>query len=267
MRIVIVGIGGLGSALAKSALLSGVESSHLLLVDRRAAEVGDTVDLQGCCVVDRIPEDYRLGPEDLLVLAVKPQDAEQACSSVRKALVPEAVVVSVMAGVSLARLSSWLEHSQIVRAMPNLGAVVGQSATVYCIAPEVDARACGSVEKFLSSIGRAWRVHDERLVDAATAIAGSGPAYVCWLAEQMESVARELGISEPEAGGLVLQTLKATCSYLENSRQSFSELRARVTSPGGTTAAALGVLDQLDASSVVQDAIRAAFRRAREIGQ
>ncbi len=267
MRIVIVGVGGLGSALAKSVLLSGVESSQLLLVDRRSGEVGAAIDLQGCRVVERIPEDYRLGPGDLLVLAVKPQDAEQACGSVRKALVPEAVVVSVMAGVSLARLSSWLEHSKIVRAMPNLGAAVCQSATVYCASPEVDYRACGSVEKFLSSIGRAWRVQDERLVDAATAVAGSGPAYVCWLAEQMESVARELGISEREAGDLVLQTLKATCSYLENSCQSFSELRARVTSPGGTTAAALVVLDQRDASSIVQDAIRAAFRRAQEMGQ
>jgi pyrroline-5-carboxylate reductase len=180
---------------------------------------------------------------------------------------PDVAVVSVMAGISVARLGALLGHSKIVRAMPNLGAAVGESATVYFASPEVDPEACLSVERFLCSIGRAWRVQDERLVDAATAVAGSGPAYICWLAEQMEGVARELGISEHEAGAVVLQTLKATCSYLENSGQSFAELRTRVTSPGGTTAAALTLLEQCDASAIMQDAIRAAFRRARELGQ
>jgi pyrroline-5-carboxylate reductase len=267
MRVAIVGVGALGSALAKSMISSGFDRSRLLLVDRNASEEGARSELEGCKLVTRVPEGYRLAAGDLLVLAVKPQDAEAACASVREVLCSDVMVVSVMAGVPMARLASWLEHTKIVRAMPNLGAAVGQSATAYCVSPDVTPAEYASVDEFLLSIGRVWRVQDERLVDAATAVAGSGPAYVCWLAEQMESVARELGIPEHEGGDLVLQTLRATCSYLENSRQSFSELRTRVTSPGGTTAAALAVLDQGAASAIMQDAIRAAYDRAREMGQ
>ncbi len=267
MRIVILGIGQLGSALAERVILSGVQPSQLLLIDRKSVETEGLAGIHGCRVGEQIPENFHFGASDLLVLAVKPQDAEEACASVREILNSDTIVVSVMAGVSLARLSDLLGHTKIVRAMPNLGAVVGQSATVYCVSSQIDLRACVVVEDFLASIGSAWRVQDERLVDAATAVAGSGPAYVCWLAEQMEIVARELQIPAEKAGALVLQTLKATCSYLESSGQSFAELRTRVTSPAGTTAAALGILDQYGAGTIVQNAIRAAFHRAQELGQ
>jgi pyrroline-5-carboxylate reductase len=262
-----VGVGGLGSALAKSVLRSGFDPSQLLLIDRKPAEVATTCEVQGCEVVDRPPGECRLESGDLLVLAVKPQDAEMACIGVRSVLCPGAVVVSVMAGVSLARLRLLLDHTMVVRAMPNLGATVGQSATVYLVPTEITPADLATIENFLSCIGPSWRVQDERLIDAATAVAGSGPAYICWLAEQMESVACELGILDSEARALVLQTLKATTSSLESSNQTFAELRARVTSRGGTTAAALTVLEQRKADEIVQDAIKAAFARAQEIGQ
>jgi pyrroline-5-carboxylate reductase len=208
-----------------------------------------------------------LGSGDLLVLAVKPQDAEAACSAVRGSLGKGSLVLSVMAGVPVERLCLWLHHSKISRAMPNLGVGVCQSATAYWVPIELEPTEVSLIEQFLSCIGRSWRVESQELIDAVTAVAGSGPAYICWLLEQMEGVALELGLSEATSRGLVMQTLKATTSYLEHFEHTCSQLRSRVTSPGGTTAAAVNVLDQTGSHDNLRRAIRAAFIRAREMGQ
>ncbi len=266
-RFLVLGVGGLGSAIAKSLLRSGIKSDNLILVDRRPHQGAIADELSGCRVQERIPDGLRLKSGDILVLAVKPQDAERACSGVFDVLSPDASVVSVMAGVSVSTLRTFLRHAKVVRVMPNLGATVGESATVYFTPAEIESTDVEAIEGFLACIGRFWRVSEERLIDAATAVAGSGPAYICWLAEQMEHVARTLGISESDARALVLQTLKATTAYVEASGQTFVELRTRVTSPGGTTAAALGVLEQRGADEIVRDAITAAFTRAQQLGQ
>jgi len=265
--IVIIGVGAIGLALAEGLLRNGNCSSHeLLLIDRDTLAAAGSPELSGCRVATRIPHDITLQPGDVVFLAVKPQDSAEVFHSVGPALASDVLVVSVMAGVSIDHLAAKLGHSKVVRAMPNLGAVVRRSATVFCVSQDLDAGEIEQAELLLRSFGRTWRVAEERFVDVATAIAGSGPAYLCWLLEQMQVVATELGLSPRDAHELVYETLAGTAEYLAGSSDSFADLRSRVTSPAGTTAAAIAVLEQRDVASSVQEAFRAAFERALELG-
>jgi pyrroline-5-carboxylate reductase len=203
---------------------------------------------------------------DVLLLAIKPQDAATSCASLAAVLHPQALVLSVIAGISTQKLSGWLDHAKIVRSMPNLGASIKESATAYYPTQDVTKDEIAGIERIIAAMGKGWRVEDESLIDVATAVAGSGPAYVCWLAEQVEHVAVELGIDPKDAHAIVLQTFRGALLYLEHSQLSFAELRKQVTSPHGTTAAALTILSQSQADLVIQAAIKAALRRAQELG-
>jgi pyrroline-5-carboxylate reductase len=150
--------------------------------------------------------------------------------------------------------------------MPNLGAIVAESATVYYVPPECTQAQVLHVERVVQSLGSAHRVEQEELLNVATAVAGSGPAYLCWLGEQMEHVAIAEGLSCADAHALVLQTFKGAVAYLEHGGDRFAELRARVTSPNGTTAAALTVLRESLSEEHVRAAVRAALDRSRELG-
>jgi pyrroline-5-carboxylate reductase len=151
--------------------------------------------------------------------------------------------------------------------MPNLGAVMGESATTYFVPAHVNDSQLAHVEYVVSACGKAWRVDSEGLIDLATAVAGSGPAYLCWLGEHIEQVARQHGLSESDTHAIVLQTFKGAVAYLEHSGETFSSLRERVTSPHGTTAAAVSVLSNTKAADAIQSAITAAYRRAQELAQ
>lgn len=266
MRIFVVGVGNLGSAIVRS-LMHSYAPKDLVLVERAA---GDRMALHaqhGCHVVGELSDECRVDAGDLLILSVKPQDAIQACKSLAPFLSPHAVVLSVMAGIRIDTLTEILNTKRIVRAMPNLGASIDESATgyYYCgttLTP-VDVE---HVESLISRLGKRWRIEQEEIIDAITAVAGSGPAYLCWLGEQIERVAVESGISQEDAHAIVLQTFRGTALYLEQSGQTFGELRRRVTSPQGTTAAAMSLLSERSADTIVREAISAACARARELG-
>jgi pyrroline-5-carboxylate reductase len=266
MRVWIVGVGNLGAAIVRSLLASQHSADDITLIERNPNDRKDLEDQFQCRVFGEIPGGVRLGAGDVLLLAIKPQDAALACAPLAAILHPESLVLSVLAGVSIKKLSGWLDHAKIVRSMPNLGASISESATAYYPSLEVTPEDLARIERIISAMGKGWRVADESLIDVATAVAGSGPAYVCWLAEQVEQVAVELGISSNDAHAIVLQTFRGALLYLEHSQLSFSELRKRVTSPHGTTAAALSILSQSQADLVIQAAIKAALKRAQELG-
>jgi len=263
MKIAIVGVGNLGSVLAQSLLAHGVSKDDILLVAKNQSQHHAIHERVGCRPVHL----QQLSDEDILIVAVKPQDVGEVCDSLRSVLSPGTVVLSVMAGVSCGTLEQRLNHRAIARAMPNLGARVRESATAFFLPESLSAAQVARVEKVIMSCGRGWRVDREDLIDVATAVAGSGPAYICWLAEQMEIVARDNGISPGDAHALVLQTLKGAVSYLEHDGATFADLRARVTSPNGTTAAALAALEKSCAHTIMRDAVRAAIQRSIELGQ
>jgi len=261
MRIAIVGIGNLGTAIAERLLEAGFERQNLMLVTRGSAR-----SLEACRSLGLQPADIgEVARATLVVLAVKPQDIGEVGSAVKQHLGADSTILSVMAGIPCDYLKSLLGHSSIVRAIPTLGAVVGESATSYFVSEGVNDAHVAHAEYLIASCGKSWRVSSEVLIDLSTAVAGSGPAYLCWLGEQMEAVARTHGISSADAHELVLQTLKGAVAYLEHSRDSFASLRERVTSPNGTTFAALSVLSREKAEQVVRAAVEAAFVRAQQL--
>ena len=266
MRIVVVGVGNLGSAIVRS-LMHAYAPKDIVLVERREEGRNDLRAQHGCHVVPELSSRYRVEAGDLLILSVKPQDAVIAATNLAPFVSPDAVVLSVMAGVRIETLSTILKTKRIVRAMPNLGASIDESATgYYYCASSLTPSDVEHVESLLSRLGKRWRVQREELIDAITAVAGSGPAYLCWLGEHIEQVAIEFGISQEDAHAIVLQTFRGTALYLEQSGLTFAELRRRVTSPQGTTAAALSVLAERRADESVRDAVVAAGKRACELG-
>jgi pyrroline-5-carboxylate reductase len=237
-----------------------------VLVHRKSVQHDDLGTRFGCRIVSSLTHLGSSATFDLVLIAVKPQDAEEACTDIRPFVSGSTVVLSVMAGITVARLADLLGHAKIARAMPTLGAMVSESATTFFCSDTLSSDDCGAVEKILSTFGRCWRVAREELIDVATAVAGSGPAYFCWLAEQIEAVAVESGFSAEDAHQILVQTLHGTAAYLKCSATPFSVLRQRVTSHKGTTHAAISLLQQHEADVVVKEAVRAALRRARELG-
>lgn len=262
MRIAIVGVGNLGFVVAQRLLASGVSSSALTLVTR-----GSDVSKARCHELGLEPQGIsQIAGSQSVIVAVKPQDASETTRALGPFLDEDAVVLSLMAGVSVATLAQSTGHKSIARAMPNLGAMVGESATTYYISPSMVPEQIRRVEFVVSSLGRFWRVETEELIDLATAVAGSGPAYLCWLGEHIERVARERGLSDADTHAIVLQTFKGAVAYLEASSETFQTLRSRVTSPQGTTAAAVSILEQKRTDKSIQEAVTAAFVRATELG-
>jgi pyrroline-5-carboxylate reductase len=263
MRLAIVGVGNLGGALAELLLAAGFCRDDMTLVTR-----GSDRSVARCEQLGLEPFGFEsLRGVDLVVLTVKPQDIVSVANQLKPGLDANTVVLSMMAGVTCNLLGRLLEHRYIARAMPNLATVVGQSATVYYVSSECSALQSSCVERVVTACGAIYKVVNEELLDVATAVAGSGPAYLCWLGEQMERVALAEGFSSDQAHALVLQTFKGAVAYLEHAGERFSELRSRVTSPNGTTAAALGVLEVANSAEHFGAAISAALERSRVLGR
>jgi pyrroline-5-carboxylate reductase len=263
MKIGIVGVGNLGGALAELLLVAGFCRDDMVLVTRESER-----SVARCARLGLEPQKFDLLRNlDVLVVTVKPQDAAAVCEQLRPVLAQDAVVLSMMAGVRCEVVKELTGHAAVARAMPNLGAVVGESATAYYVPNECTAAQAALVERVVKVCGRIYRVDQEELLDLATAVAGSGPAYLCWLGEQIEHVAVAEGFSPNEAHSIVLQTFKGAVAYLEHGGESFSEMRARVTSPHGTTAAALEVLSKSQADEAFRGAVRAALERSRSLGR
>jgi pyrroline-5-carboxylate reductase len=263
MKLGIVGVGNLGGALAETLLAAGFCRDDMTLVARR-----EGLSAARCNQLGMVPQDFEaLKSLDVVVLAVKPQDAAEVCLQVRPHLAGNAVLLSMMAGVSCSLIADRAGHHAVARAMPTLGAVVGQSATVFYGSDACSSVQMSFVERVVKSCGEGYRVDQEELLDVATAVAGSGPAYLCWLGEQIELVAVSGGFSTADAHAIVLQTFKGAVAYLEHGGETFSELRSRVTSPNGTTAAALHVLTESHSGEHVRSAVQAALARSRALGQ
>jgi pyrroline-5-carboxylate reductase len=177
------------------------------------------------------------------------------------------LVISIAAGITIEALSRWLEgHGRIVRCMPNTPALVGAGITALYAAPGVAEQDRKKAETILRAAGEAVWVPEERLLDAVTAVSGSGPAYVFWFIEQLAAAAVELGIAEPEAKKLALHTVLGSAKLAAGSAESPEILRKNVTSKGGTTEAALNVFAQEQLAERLRRAVKAASDRAAELG-
>ena len=206
---------------------------------------------------------------DALVLAVKPQVAATALAQARPLLAAnaDAVLVSIAAGTTLAAIRAASGgHRSIVRAMPNTPALIGQGVTGLYVPDGTAAPLAALAERIVASTGTVVRLHDEAALDAVTAVSGSGPAYVFYLIEAMIKGARAEGLADADARQLVLATVRGAALLAEASDEPADVLRRRVTSPNGTTAAAIAEFDRRGVMEAIVAAIGAARRRSEELG-
>lgn len=200
----------------------------------------------------------------LLVLSVKPQVLSDVLSQIAPVINPQTVVISIAAGKTTGFIRSYLTENPIVRAMPNTPALIGQGITAL-YARAGDQKFLPSAERIFSAVGKTVVVSDERLMDAVTAVSGSGPAYFFLWMEHLISAAWQLGLSESLAKELVLQTAVGATLLAQQEIQKgtpLAQLRQNVTSPGGTTAAALEVFSTRRVGQIIEDAVSAAYRRS-----
>ena len=204
---------------------------------------------------------------DVLVLATKPQQMREVCAAL-DGLLREQLVVSIAAGLRLADISRWLgAYRRLVRAMPNTPALIGAGMTGLFALPEVSASERLSAERILQAAGSTLWVDDEAQIDAITAISGSGPAYVFLLIEAMQAAAEKLGFASPQARQLALETVLGAARLAAQSDEAASVLRERVTSKGGTTEAALKVMNERGVKDGIVAGALAARDRSRELGE
>lgn len=202
---------------------------------------------------------------DVIILAVKPQDFADVAPQLRNKLRQGTVVLSIMAGIQLAQLEEMLVHTTLVRAMPNAPVEVGMGITGFSAHLSATRAQIQKVEHLLASTGRTLYFEDESLLDAVTALSGSGPAYFYYILQAMIDAGRHLGLSETESSLLVKHTMNGAFQLVNNSNRPFDELIKAVASRGGTTEAALNVFEQKGLHNIIVEGIVRAEERARQL--
>lgn len=210
------------------------------------------------------------GPEmagaDAAILAVKPQNMREAATAAAPYL-GDPLVVTIAAGIRIADLARWLGgHRRVVRAMPNTPALVHAGITGLHAPPGTSDADRGLAERMLAAVGATVWFDSESDLDAVTAVSGSGPAYVFYAIEALEAAARELGLAEGASRSLALWTFVGATKLAIERGEEPAALRAQVTSPGGTTERAVGVLEAAGVRRHFIDAVKAACERSRELG-
>jgi len=253
----------MGEMFAAGLLRAGWNGPELSLCVRRPERAQQLHENIGISAVLDPTEAIR--DRDVVVVAVKPYDVEGLLGQVKEAVSRQQVVVSLAAGIPISLYEAVLPEVPVVRAMPNIPAGVDEAITAYCAGSFVDAAAMTKAEEVLGAVGETLRLGEQHL-DAVTAVSGTGPAYLFLLAEAITEAALREGLPHHAAQKLVAQTMRGAGILLAGGKLSAAELRAQVTSPGGTTAAAMHVLDGGGFRSLLEDAVRAATQKSRELG-
>jgi len=202
---------------------------------------------------------------DVVLLGVKPQVLPEVMPELRGVLTPAQLVVSIVAGASTHALGGGLDHPALVRAMPNTPAQIGQGVTVWYATDSVTEEGKARARGILSALGREFEVHHERQVAMATAVSGTGPSYIFLFIEALVDAGVHLGFPRHLARELVLDTMQGSAAFALQSGLHIAELRDMVTSPGGTTAAAMYELERGKLRTVVSDAVWAAYERTLQL--
>jgi pyrroline-5-carboxylate reductase len=265
MRIAFIGGGTMGEAIASALLAKGTSSPSEISISEPVAERRDYLKRKHGVNVTGSSRDAVRGAE-VVLMSVKPQSLPEVTSQMQGSVEPGQLVLSIIAGVKISTLREGLKHSAIVRSMPNTPAQIGMGMTVWTATSEVTPAQKDAARAILAVMGKQIYVDDEKSIDVATAVSGSGPAYYFLFAEAWTDAAVNLGLPRETAKAMVLQTMLGSARLMETSGKEPAELRQMVTSKGGTTAAALGVFETGNFKNLVASAIEAAYKRARELG-
>ena len=266
VNLAFIGAGAMGSAMI-GGLVSrhGVEPDHVTASDRHGERLDEVRSQFGVATT----HDNRAAAESaqVVVLSVKPQVLPGVLAELSGAIDPDALVLSIVAGATIETMAKGLDHGAIVRTMPNTPAQVGEGMTVWCATPEVSEAQRAQAGAIVGALGKQLFVEDEAFLDMATAISGSGPAYVFLMMEALIDAAVHLGFSRDAARELVLQTIRGSAIYAQQQPVHPAELRNRVTSPGGTSAEALYQLEKGNFRTVMSKAVVAAYKRSVALGK
>ena len=270
-HITFIGGGNMGRALISGLLANGFEANQLSVVEANAStglQLHQDFGVEIISALDQIAFDF--SKTNVVVMAIKPQDfnivAKSLSAKLKHATTPGPLILSIAAGIRLKDMSRWLDHERCVRAMPNTPALIGKGITGLFADVAVNASDRTLAETICNAVGQAVWVNEEKLMDAVTAVSGSGPAYVFAFLEAMQSSGEKLGLDAATARKLAYATLEGATQLAHNSNEHAGVLRERVTSKGGTTAAALDMLKQLDWHGALEKAIAAASQRGKAMG-
>jgi pyrroline-5-carboxylate reductase len=264
MKITFIGGGNMANALIGGLLKQGFSSADITVVEPLAENRERLSGAFG--IACRPAVDGSILGCHVLVLSVKPQQMREALAPLAGTLKNQ-LVISIAAGMRLMDISRWLGgYSRLVRTMPNTPALIGAGITGLYADPAVDSEGRRQAEQVLGAVGKTLWVADEALMDAVTAVSGSGPAYVFYFIEALRDAARALGFSEEQSRLLAIETAVGAVALAANSAEDIAVLRQRVTSKGGTTEAALNSLDTDDFKAAILRAVKAADARGREMG-
>ena len=263
----------IGSGAMAEAMISGLirnqlaEPDSILASDprtERLAELTDRYNIQVSANNLQVVIDA-----DVIVLSIKPQVLQRVMDDIKANIKSETLVLSIIAGAPIMKISEGLMHGVVVRSMPNTPAQIGQGITVWTAAKEVTERQLQMARKRLSALGEEIFLEDEYYLDMATALSGTGPAYVFLFMEAMVDAGVHMGFERHIAERLVAQTVRGSVDYftLRDDPVHLARLRNQVTSPGGTSAAALYYLEKAGFRTAISRAIWAAFERSRELGE
>ncbi len=263
-KMAFIGGGNMAAALIGGLIKRGIRASHLVAADPSAEQLARLSGIYG--ITTSVDNAAAVEDAEVVVLAVKPQQMRSVCLHLAGALNSQPLVMSVAAGIPHAALSRWLgSHIPVVRTMPNRPALNGFGATGLFAPPSVGAAHRALAESIMAAVSATVWVDHESQMDTVTALSGSGPAYFFLFMEALEAAARERGLPAEVAHQLTLATAFGAAQMARESSDTLATLREQVTSKGGTTAAALAVLDAAGLRAIVAHAVAAADRRSAEL--
>jgi pyrroline-5-carboxylate reductase len=266
MKIAIIGGGNMGATYARAFIRSDIAKAENILIVEKHEEKRESIKKEAIAIL-REGIDEALANYDIMILAVKPQDFRSIVDDLSKVLKKKQLIISIMAGIKISTIKKLLKHDLIVRAMPNTPAQLGFGITAFTASKEISLEHISIVDNLLETTGKSILMKDEELLDAVTALSGSGPAYFFYFVKHMIDAGKEMGMEEHVASMLVKQTMLGSFQILNNSKLSIDEMIKSVASKGGTTEAALNKFESAQLGQNIIKALKAAENRAKELSK
>jgi len=264
MRILIIGGGNMGLTFAKSFLKTHIVTPDNMLILEKSLKKAEELKKLNIGTVFGEAGEY-IKSADLIILAVKPQDTDALFATIKTHIDDQQVILSIMAGVKIETIAEKLGTQKVIRAMPNLPAQIGVGMTVFTSSEAITRIELVTVQNLLNSTGKSIYNGSEEMIDAATAISGSGPAYIFYFMQSLIDAAKEMGFSQSESELLTYQTFRGAVDLYNKFDFSCEEWISKVSSRGGTTEAAFNKLNEQNVSQKFQIAIQRALARAGEL--
>ncbi|HCW31965.1 MAG: pyrroline-5-carboxylate reductase, pyrroline-5-carboxylate reductase [Candidatus Peregrinibacteria bacterium GW2011_GWE2_39_6] len=267
MNLFLVGVGNMGAAIGQAFLKAKPSLFKSMQIFDSSVEKCAALAKKGAIVVDSIKK-AKLDAKTVVLVAVKPQDIVNVLEELEQKMPKESLLISIAAGISLKQLKKFSGHQAIVRVMPNTPALIGCGASAWVASSGVTIAQKHTVQAMLEAFGLAIEVSSEEAIDAVTALSGSGPAYVFYFLEALIFGGQKLGLSVEQSRLLAIQTVLGSAQLAKQRALNLEELqilRANVTSKGGTTEKAINFFEEKNFKEIIEKAMEAAFKRAKEL--